>query len=259
MRPARPGRSSASPDEADDADTGFDARLIWAGLFLSMATFAKLPVIDLWFSQRYHSADKGFFQQHNPMVQALQQVTVPVCAGVLLVAGLLALGAPWWARLAAAAGHDRLAGLLAGTWRRSAVMVVCVGALCSGVLVQWGLKGHIGRPTPAQTIEFGGAAPFQPVFSLGEDPTVHRSFPSAHAAAAFSLLSIGWWASPMWRRRWFLIGLVAGSLVGMARIMQGAHYLSDVVFSFYAVWLTCELVAFGLRRLDARRAAHAGP
>ena len=259
MRRARPGLPPESPHEAEEDDTGFDTRLIWAGLFLSMATFAKVPAVDLWFSQRYHSAQAGFFQQHNPMVQALQQFTPPVCSAVFVLAALLALGAPWWARLARAAGRDQLARMLQGHWRRSAVMVVCVGLLCSGLVGQWGLKGHVGRPTPTQTIEFGGAAPFQPVFSVGQDPQEHRSFPSGHAAAAFSLLSIGWWASPVWRRRWFLLGLVAGSLVGMARIMQGAHYLSDVVFSFYAVWLSCELVAFGLRRLDARRAAHAGP
>jgi lipid A 4'-phosphatase len=62
-------------------------------------------------------------------------------------------------------------------------------------------------------------------------------------------------AGRTWRRRWTLIGLTAGALVGLGRIMQGGHYLSDVVFSFYAVWLSCELVAFGMRRWDQRRQA----
>jgi len=48
-----------------------------------------------------------------------------------------------------------------------------------------------------------------------------------------------------------LIGLVAGSVIGFGRILQGGHFLSDIVFAFYAVWLSCELVAW----IDRRRTA----
>jgi lipid A 4'-phosphatase len=49
-----------------------------------------------------------------------------------------------------------------------------------------------------------------------------------------------------------LVGLIVGSTVGMGRIMQGGHYLSDVVFAFYVVWLSCEGVARGFRAWDLR-------
>ncbi|HET6787452.1 MAG TPA: hypothetical protein VFH49_05800, partial [Aquabacterium sp.] len=52
-----------------------DTRLLWAGLFLSLAIFSKVPNVDLWFSQRYYVPDQGFFQANNPVVLALYRYT----------------------------------------------------------------------------------------------------------------------------------------------------------------------------------------
>ena len=38
------------------------------------------------------------------------------------------------------------------------------------------------------------------------------------------------------RQFWFLTGLFAGSMIGLVRIMQGGHFLSDVVFSLVSIW-----------------------
>jgi len=47
-------------------------------------------------------------------------------------------------------------------------------------------------------------------------------------------------------------------VVGFGRILQGGHYLSDVLFSFYAIWLSCELVVWWDHRRQRRRAAAVG-
>lgn len=239
-------------DQAHQPDARFDTRLIWASLFASLAIFAKVPNLDLWFSQRYYTGQLGFFHADNPVVLALYHHTPIVGRGLLVLALLVAIGAPRWSRLAHAMGRERIAGLMAGLWRRTAILALGMAVISSGLVVELGLKNNVGRPRPAQTIEFGGAQAFHPVFTAGHNPDRHRSFISGHAGAGFSLMCVGWWAAPVWRRRWFLIGLATGSIVGLGRIMQGGHYLSDVVFSFYAVWLSCELVAFVMRRWDAR-------
>lgn len=250
----RTGRASSAPESSDDDDS-FDTRLIWAGLFLSLALFAKVPRVDLIVSQRYYTPEAGFFQAGNPLVQALYQYT-PILGNTLLVlAALLALAAPWLARQARGRGHEATAGLLLGLWRRTAVAVLLVATLSSGLIVELGLKNFMGRPRPVQTVEFGGDQPFHAAFERGANPRKHRSFISGHATAGFTLMALGLFAARTWRRRWLLIGLTAGALVGLGRIMQGGHYLSDVVFSFYAVWLSCELVAFGMRRFEQRRQA----
>jgi lipid A 4'-phosphatase len=241
-----------TPDTIEP-DNERDTRLLWAGLFLSVAVFLKVPAIDLWVSAHYWRPDSGFFQRHNPVVVALYDWT-PIVGNTLVGLMLLvALFGPRLAGLATRAARPELAGRLSGVWRRTAIAGICVAALSSGLIIELGLKKTIGRPRPVQTVEFGGTQPFHALFERGPNPAQHKSFPSGHAAAGFSLMMLGMFASPAWRRRWFRIGLLAGVAVGMARIMQGGHYLSDVIFSFHAVWLSCELVAFAFRRYDLSR------
>jgi len=65
----------------------------------------------------------------------------------------------------------------------------------------------------------------------------------------FWLMSLGLTCGPLWRRRWLLIGIVAGGVVGLGRMLQGGHFFSDILFAFFTVWLSCEIVAW----LDKRR------
>ena len=53
----------------------------------------------------------------------------------------------------------------------------------------------------------------------------HWSFPSGHAVTAAALMTALWclWPRPFW------VYIVAAALVGVARIVTGQHYLSDVV------------------------------
>lgn len=233
-----------------------DTRLVWAGLFLALAVFAKLPAVDLWVSQHYWRPEISFFAAQTPWVQFCYTYTPRIGHSLLGVSLLLLILAPWLAKMLAQRGGQRAATwahMVGFTWRRTALSCLLVGVISSGLLVELTFKGLMGRPRPVQTIEFGGTQPFQGIFEVGSDPKRHKSFTSGHAAAGFSLMALGLVASPAWRRRWFFAGLFAGSVVGLGRIMQGGHYLSDVIFSFYLVWLTCELVAYGFKRYDLSR------
>lgn len=243
----------AHDDDSSALPAPMDTRLIWAALFVSVALFAKVPNIDLWFSQKFYVAGQGFVRSGEPMVQALYTFTPIVGHSLLGICLAVLLLGPVLARLARRQGHEAMAQRLTGLWRRTALSALLVAVLSSGFVVELGLKNVMGRPRPVQTVEFGGTEPFHPAFHLGGHPDKHRSFVSGHAAAGFALISLGLAAGPTWRRRWFLIGLVAGATVGMGRIMQGGHYLSDVIFSFFVVWLSCELVSWGLRRHDLKQ------
>ena len=75
------------------------------------------------------------------------------------------------------------------------------------------------------------------------------SFVSGHAAGAFFILSLSW---VFRQKRWLLLGLFLGALVGTGRVLQGGHFVSDVVFAFWAVYFSSLLTAmcFGLRSTD---------
>jgi lipid A 4'-phosphatase len=42
-------------------------------------------------------------------------------------------------------------------------------------------------------------------------------------------------------RRWLWAGIALGAVVGLGRMAQGGHFLSDVVFAFWAVYLIASL------------------
>jgi membrane-associated PAP2 superfamily phosphatase len=132
-------------------------------------------------------------------------------------------------------------------WRRAALFLVLVAAIGPGLVVNVAFKDHYGRPRPREVQELGGAERFLPVWVPGRDREA-KSFPCGHCSMGFYL------ATPylvLRRRRRALAyafagsGLVAGGLLGIARMMAGGHFLSDVVWSAGMVWL----VALALHRL----------
>ena len=55
------------------------------------------------------------------------------------------------------------------------------------------------------------------------------------------------------RRRWLKVGLLAGLAAGLIRIAQGGHFLSDVLFSGWVMWLCAALLREAWLRLRMRR------
>jgi len=131
-------------------------------------------------------------------------------------------------------------------WRRTYRLAIFVGltiALGPGLMVNTLLKGYYGRPRPAEMREFGGtkeyAAVWQPRFGSGS-----RSFPSGHAAMGFFWFSFALYHYERSRRRaaaFALLALLHGGLMGWGRMMQGGHWLSDVLwaagFVYLAAWI----------------------
>ena len=241
--------------EVEPGDAGLDTRLIWALFFFAVAVYAKFPAVDLIVSSRYHDAARGFVHAQDALVLWLYDWTPPIGRGLALLAALHALFAPLMAKGLRAAGHMQAAERCRGPWRHVSTVFLCAALLGPGLVIEGVFKNTVGRPRPVQIEAFGGTATFQGPFALGDNPDAHRSFCSSHAAAGFALMGLGLTCGPVWRRRWFLIGLVSGAVIGAGRIMQGGHFLSDVVFAFYAVWLSCELVAW----LDQRRLRRGQP
>jgi membrane-associated PAP2 superfamily phosphatase len=124
--------------------------------------------------------------------------------------------------------------------RRGALFLVLVLAIGPGFLVNDVFKEHWGRPRPHDLVEFGGQREY--VVPLVMSPPEHgTAFPSGHVATAFYLLTPYFLLRR--RSRWkaagvFAGGLVYGSLMGYARMAQGAHFLSDIVWSLGVVYLT---------------------
>ena len=111
--------------------------------------------------------------------------------------------------------------------------------IASALLVNVVLKDHTGRPRPREIKQFSGNWEYLPALKTGIPGRGH-SFPCGHCSIAFTLTS----GVVIWRRsRKFAIsslslGLVFGIMMSIARITQGAHFITDAMWSLGVVRLT---------------------
>lgn len=116
-----------------------------------------------------------------------------------------------------------------------------------GLLVNVLIKDNsIGRARPVQIEEFGGQNTFTPVFVYSGQCQKNCSFVSGHSSIGFYAIVLGW----IFRnRRWFWAGFSLGAIISISRIMEGAHFLSDTVFAFWAIYFTtlCLAKIFGYK------------
>lgn len=188
------------------------------------ALFLLAPGIDLWASGLFYRTGEGFFLANLGIVRALYRA-VPwiVRAEVVGIPLLLLLG--WWR------GRD-----IAGIGLRQGIFVLLVLALGPGLVVNTVLKDHWGRARPSQVVEFGGSQAFTAAPLPANACDKNCSFASGHASVGFALIAFSFLTADRRRRR--AIGgsaVAAGAVIGLARIMQGAHFLSDVVFAGFIV------------------------
>lgn len=142
-------------------------------------------------------------------------------------------------------------------WRahRTALAYLLLALLLGpGLVVNTVFKNNWGRPRPVHLAEFGRRATFTPALMPSDQCATNCSFPSGHAAAAFFPIA-GYWLTR--QRRWLVLGLGFGLLVGATRMAMGAHFLSDVLFAGLAVHFTCRALALAFRLGPAAGAAAA--
>ncbi|MDP2811057.1 MAG: phosphatase PAP2 family protein [Rhodocyclaceae bacterium] len=188
--------------------------------------FLAAPGIDLAASALFYKPGNGFPLGHTDWAQ-------------LFYKGSPLLVRLWIVILAAAA--------LASLWqrfrrlRRHALFLLAVLAVGPGLALTV-LKDHWGRARPHQIVEFGGDRQFTPAWVISDQCETNCAFASGHASGAFSLLALAW-VFPRRRRFWLVAGVAWGAHMGLVRMAQGGHFLSDVVFAGFIVYFSADLLA----------------
>ena len=187
--------------------------------------FALWPKLDLVVARALRG-DGGFVGNPQPVVRAVYEA-VPWMgrAAFLLGVGLWVLWLCGWR-------------VTTPRWRRRLFLVTLSMLLGVGLLVNGALKEGWGRARPVAVQPLGGSAEFTPAMRPAAQCRTNCSFVSGHAATGFALGAAGLLGAPATRRRLLLLGLGAGLLVGLGRMSQGAHFLSDVLFSGLVMWGT---------------------
>jgi lipid A 4'-phosphatase len=203
------------------------------GFLLSGVAFAlfflAFPGLDIAAGDLFFRHGDGFILRHEPILGALRRnLELPLALffalGLAYLAWVTWRGAPAWL----------------GDRRRQVVYLMLVLIVGPALLVNSVFKDHWGRARPMDIREFGGPDRFTPAWVVSDQCDRNCSFVCGDASVGFSLLAIGFISHRP--RRWLLAGIAAGGLLGLMRMGQGGHFLSDVVFSFYAVYFAAWLL-----------------
>jgi membrane-associated PAP2 superfamily phosphatase len=227
-----------------------------------------------------------------PARHPLLAVTV---AAALLLLTAEALGADrWLADFAGSAGgfplrsHWLLERVLHGGGRLLAwalALLLCLGAwwplgplrrltlsrrlqLAGGVLLSVAAVSLLKAANPAacpwSLTAYGGSVAPVSHWLWWVTPAGGRGscFPAGHASAGFAFIG-GWFVfrdvAPVLARRWLLVALAAGLVLGLSQQWRGAHFLSHTLWSGWICWCLAWALDSLRRRTEQRAPAVVAP
>jgi len=121
------------------------------------------------------------------------------------------------------------------SWRGPGLYLGLLLLVGPGLLSNVLAKGLAGRPRPLETLGYGGIWEFHRPFQLGV-PGRGASFLSGHAANAWYFLGLVFLVPRPAKKFTLALALAFGSAMCLARVSQGAHWLSDTLLIGAAMW-----------------------
>jgi membrane-associated PAP2 superfamily phosphatase len=156
--------------------------------------------------------------------------------------------------------YDRFVSL-----RGPCLVLVLSLVLGSGIIAHSILKEWWGRPRPKQLVDFGGSQIFRPYYKPATTKPIEpsKSFPSGHSTTGFYFFAFYFIGKRLNNRAITIGGLVAGFALGgilsIARVMQGGHFVSDIVLAALIMWVSAyvsDLLVYRYSHLWKRDYAH---
>ena len=214
------------------------AGLVLLGVtILAGALFLIAPRLDIAVGQLMLRADGRFllyYERNSYLFHLALQYVVPIILAFCVIAVIA------W----------RIGRPIANITAWQALYVALALAIGPGFLVNSVLKDNSHRPRPASVQEFGGPEAYSPPFDFGGVCDANCSFVAGDPAIGFALLAPAL-LLPLGRRRaGIAVALGLGALLGLMRMLQGGHFLSDVIFSGIVVSATVLLLHWAMFTAD---------
>lgn len=193
---------------------------------LTAVFFLLFPNLDLHVSAWFYQAETGFYLSEVFWVRAFYLVFADISLYILALMLIL------W-----------IAGFLIkqlSTAQKPLAFLIVSLVLGPGILVNSVVKTYSGRARPEQIETFGANKHYSAPLHLANQCPKNCSFVSGHASAAFWFMAFAW----VFRRKCLLFaGLLLGSITGLGRIIQGGHFMSDVIFAGWLTYFSLVLIA----------------
>ena len=205
--------------------------LISALVLLTLTIIFQTSNLEIRLLHLFYSPDKGWYLRYCQPWKFLYDYG-PIPALVMAGAGFLVFVLSLF--------YKKLK-----TYSQYGLFLFLVMVIGPGIIVNAVLKEYWGRPRPRQIKEFNGNMNYLKIWQKGR-ARKGRSFPSGHASMGFYLFTPYFFLRKKRKRLayFFLgLGLTSGTLIGLARMIQGAHFITDVIWSGGIVYFTSELLS----------------
>ncbi|WP_420724689.1 phosphatase PAP2 family protein [Hwanghaeella sp. LZ110] len=185
--------------------------------------FLPFPQIDLWVSKQVYLGENEFWLSRSEFTAFKNDVLRPLFSYLVVVGLVVFLWRLFTVRIQQVRKLARYAFLL-----------LCL-ILSTGLVVHGVFKENWGRARPKQVTEFAGAQIFTPPLLPAQQCDGNCSFVSGDASVGYVFLALALYAAKR-RKFWILVTVAAGIGMGILRVMNGSHFLSDIL---YAGVFTC--------------------
>ncbi len=210
-----------------EADTGRFAIVVMVlsalASIAAAVVFLTNPGIDLLIQRLFYSQEAGFILNFYPSVGYLRSLAIYAYAlwYMTVVFGLVTsiFNIDWRV--------SNYFGFGLKQWLYLTITSI-IGPL---LIVNIILKNNWGRARPRQLLEFGGNQEFSPPLLLSDQCQTNCSFVSGEPSSMFMIFISLAFVLPAKRYLLIIVMIVMGTLSGIMRMGQGAHFLSDVIFA----------------------------
>jgi len=205
--------------------------LVWIVFIVSSIFFVFYPQIDITISSLFYNVEDTFYLSNEWWIKAIYHSVKFFIIGVLL----FFIGLSTY-------NHFKQTTLLHVNFKKTAFLLLVL-ALGPGLIVNWVFKENFGRARPQNTAIFGSEKEFTPAFIISNQCETNCSFSCGHASGAFFAIALALLAT---KRRAFYLSLAIGYgfVVGLGRIIQGGHFFSDVIVSFFVVFIVSKMIYY---------------
>lgn len=194
------------------------ARPWWVAIVCAVLVSA-FPLLDLWASGLFFDDNAAAWTPRSNLMQFARSGVPPLIIGMLLFVLIL-----WMAGRVLGQSFWNVTG-------RKAAYLVTTLLIGPGLIVESFLKVFHGRARPRDVVPFGGDDPFTPALWISDACVRNCSFVSGHAALAFWVTAFAFLLPVGQRSPLIAAGVGIGLLMGIARMAEGAHFLSDIIFA----------------------------
>jgi membrane-associated PAP2 superfamily phosphatase len=187
--------------------------------------FLLFPRVDIWFTGLFYDPGAKFPMTTLPAfigLRALGNDLLWLVVTVLIATVVVKIAGP--ARPSLIPPRDVL-------------FILSTLAIGCGLIVNFILKDHWGRPRPWRVTDFGGDQPFVGVWRITRECITNCSFVSGEASSAIWLVTLVVLVPARWRPLALRIAIGLAVLLSLNRIAMGGHFLSDTLLS-WAITLT---------------------